>query len=560
MKYTFIFIILFSLVSCEKFLDVPPKNEVEVNNFYKTPEDSELALTAVYNSLQERGTYNDSYMFYFCNDVTKPASWDQSGFVNYKIFADNSIVEDIWQDHYKGINEANTVIYYTGLLDEEDFSSPGKQQIINEARFIRTLLYFNLVRIYKDVPKITTPTLESSEIEVSQYPEDLMYQFLLAEVDTCIKYLDYKVALPTGTASKEAAMALAADINMTWGSRLKYLKNDLTLVSPAPEEAVPYFQRALSLSDSIINSGTFELVPYYPDVFTAHNRNNREIIFDVQFLSKQGDEGSKGGNNVGLTGPNNLGGSGGSITSTRTYNDGIFTVGSDSVRSAWNTVICDLVDRELFQPNNQYPQQMSQEIIIPGEQAMLVIWKKTISWKQARIGKWRNWPIRSSDYVFGDTDMNWPIYRLGEMLLLYIEAYYELNGTFDAVCYERMNMLRRRASRTIEGGVHYNQLPRKYRFNPEMTKEFAPGTLTMQIVRTERAKELGGELKRWFDLVRWGILQKTIKDLGAKINNEGLPLEGGNWGDDIQDYHNFMPIPHSEILANKNLIQNEGYY
>src|SRR5438105_4643122 len=125
----------------------------------------------------------------------------------------------------------------------------------------------------------------------------------------------------------------------------------------------------------------------------------------------------------------------------------------------------------------------------------------------------------------GRTDLNWPIYRYAEVLLLFAEAENEANGpTADA--YSAINQVRARAKLPLLAGLSQDQF--------------------RDAVHQERSWELAFESKRLFDLKRWGTFYSVLsQDAVAKIG--------------VKDFMVFLPIPQREIDLNPVLGQNTGW-
>jgi hypothetical protein len=216
--------------------------------------------------------------------------------------------------------------------------------------------------------------------------------------------------------------------------------------------------------------------------------------------------------------------------------------------------------------------------------------------------------------IDGDYNVNWPVFRYAEVLLIYAEALNETNGLTQLVIDESLNKLRRRARNVNTGGVHADVLPRSLILNKSIG--LADLTVSTQAafrdyIYEERSRELSQEGKRWFDLVRWGKLKSTLSGLIAKMNTqstvikwywpfetpsgsdnpskiekktEDLPLKKdgsvnpnafknywtGNSGQTVEwnliivnldeKKHNLFPIPNSEILANPLIGANNPEY
>ena len=137
--------------SCKKdFLDLAPISQQNSNNFYRTGEDMKNALSSVYSALQYGGMYYSS--MHIIGDlrsdnteITDPAAGADMQAVD--MFTNNavtSISSTTWNGHYQGIQSANIVI---NKIDAVNMDATLKARYKAEARFLRALMYFILVRI-----------------------------------------------------------------------------------------------------------------------------------------------------------------------------------------------------------------------------------------------------------------------------------------------------------------------------------------------------------------------------------------------------------------------------
>lgn len=163
-----IIVILSALSGCSDFLDETPQgNTGTTGNFYKNKEDIEYALTAAYANLQATDMYKE-YMVL----MTDVRSDDLGSFANtggnagreysIKIFtaqSDNQIFRSVWQKTYETIYRCNNVIAHIEVVKD----SKLKLQYEAEARFLRALCYFNVVRFWGNAPLILTP-LTAAEV------------------------------------------------------------------------------------------------------------------------------------------------------------------------------------------------------------------------------------------------------------------------------------------------------------------------------------------------------------------------------------------------------------
>ena len=134
---------------------------------------------------------------------------------------------------------------------------------------------------------------------------------------------------------------------------------------------------------------------------------------------------------------------------------------------------------------------------------------------------------RSPDYKYS----NIPVLRLAEAYLIAAESAVKLTDKENAAKY--LNKIVQRA-------------------NPD--KEVAVADVTLDRVLIERRKELVGEGHRLFDAMR---NNQTIERKGASHNSDLLLPESRKY--DWNYFKTIMAIPQSEMNANDNMVQNEGY-
>ncbi|ANQ52561.1 RagB/SusD family nutrient uptake outer membrane protein [Flammeovirga sp. MY04] len=518
--------------SCSNFLEEEVQSNLTSKNYYKNSADAETALIGVYAQLQIDGVYGQ-HQQYITTDITHTAFWNTKGGIgSYTMSAENSeVLLPIWKDHFTGINNANDVIDNVPNIEMDE---DRKMEILGEAKFLKSLYYFNLIRYFGDVPYFEHSfTSINQDLHFSRDKVDYIYQRLIENLEFSIENLKGKGEMTVGRATKGAAQTLLSKIYLTRASMS---------VRDKKGDGKEDFIKAANLAMEVINSGGYKLCDYYPDAFIRENKNNDEIIFDIQYLSGIG-EGNFIGIHMGIGGNVEQGGSWNNIIATDFYHT-MFEE-SDSVRKDWNSPHCEVGFQD-------------------GE------WKLRFydenHFRDWRLAKYRRFPIRDSNYIFKDYDIHWPVFRLAEVYLIYAEAMLEIEEMPTPDIFAPLNKLRERARWTNIGDIHDDIYPRTLTYNadqlPDITaKDYPNYDALKQYIMDERGRELGGECKRWFDLVRWGKLQERIRFLENHIP-EGRNNPEKQWdkvAPNIKDYHNLMPIPSVEILANPNMSQNTGY-
>jgi hypothetical protein len=561
-NYLFLVVLFTSFLGCSDLLEEVPVSDLSVENSFKTEADAKAAIIGVYNSLQLEGVYGKSQTLFSTDEHNAGSKVPLSGLNLYTFTADNvEVILPIWRDHYEGINRANLAISkIPGITMNVD----ERNTLVAEAKFIKALLYFNLIRYYGDVPYKESETTSLNDLNIPRTPVATIYENMIRDLEYGVVNLKVKAAGLAGHATQDAAKTLLASIYLTRGSMAR---RDNT------GNGIADFTLAARYSKEVMDSNRYRLCPYFPDAFIVQNKNNDEIVFDVQFKSPGLGVGNTIGLNMGIpstaSGVDNLsaGGSQGAIRAN-VYHQ-FYYEAADSIRMKWTNA----------------------RILINAATGGYSIVSAVSTNPPVSAAKFRRYPVRSPGFVLqtNDYDVNWPIFRYSEVALIYAEASNEINGP-NQLAINTLNLLRSRARNTNVGGIHRDILPRS------LTLQRSIGlvdlTLTNSLVSTqaafrnyiilERSRELSQEGKRWFDLVRWGILKSTLRGLNAKCIakiSETPPVEvpvitNTKWTNywngrvdewnlitgSIQDFHMLLPIPTNERMANPSIGPNNPGY
>lgn len=271
MKFNKIFSLLavlpFFFFACSDELDLVPITDKATNSFYSSEAELESAITGVYAQLQNGGLYGldligvgeisgeDSFEEIAANDGGRFGQLD-----DFSTNAGNDLVGDIWRESYEGIQRANVVL---NRIDPIEYEDPAlKATRIAEVKFIRALLYYNLVRLYGDVPLVLEETENPSDFfGQGRTPATEVYAQIETELTEAIAGLP--VEKSSGRPAKGAAQALLADVQMTQGN----------------------YSAAVPNLAAVVNSNQYGLVATTADLFGVANEGSREVVFEVQFAS-----------------------------------------------------------------------------------------------------------------------------------------------------------------------------------------------------------------------------------------------------------------------------------
>lgn len=282
--FRFLFIVLLTTAlfigGCDSFVDKEPISNPTRAGFFNTQEDFETAINGAYDALQQTGTFSDNYwmMFEMRGDNTDQGP-DQTGLAQ-KIFlmnvfqetTTNELVRQAWIDTYEGIERCNVI------LDELDNLSDGafKDRIQGEALFIRSLLYYHAAVAWENISLKTESTRgpdDAANVTNQTDGPGAVYEQIVGDLETAQGLLPNKSGLSgaqIGKATSGAANALLGKVYLAMGQ---------------PTDALTALNR-------VINSGEFELLDNYGDLWGPENENNAESIFEIQYTAGGAGEGS----------------------------------------------------------------------------------------------------------------------------------------------------------------------------------------------------------------------------------------------------------------------------
>lgn len=260
-----------ALAGCKKsFLDVAPQGDLTEEQALADPNAANQLVGGVYNRLYLQGTVGLRYLILtdMASDNTDKGSTPSDGgfqggeIDNFSFTPNNENFNLVWSDHYKGISTANKAL---SILDQATFDETTRKRLIGETRFLRGYFYFNLVRFFGGVPKLTrvpnATELGSPEFK-TRATKDEIYTVIKDDLQYAVDNLPRKGEGGTqvGRANKGAAQAMLAKVYL-------YLKD---------------WQKAYDLSLAVMNSGKYDLAGNYANVFREVGVNNIESIFEVQ--------------------------------------------------------------------------------------------------------------------------------------------------------------------------------------------------------------------------------------------------------------------------------------
>jgi len=444
-----------------------------------------------------------------------------------------------WNDFYRAINTANAAI---GQAPVVQMDSSVKAQRLAEVRFLRALYYFVLVQMYGPLPLQLTETTTPST-EFTRVPVDTVYEQILSD----LRYAEAKLGYVTkdyGRVTKGAVQHLMAKVYLT------RLRDTNAVADEAAKQQAGDFANAADYALRVINSGQYQLLPTFADVFAFNNERNAEVIWSIQYTM---DPLTTGPGNTGhlyfLMEYDVLPGMLRDIANGRpfkrfrptTFLLGLYDRTKDArydaqFKRVWyannvTTIPRDASGALKFRLGDTavYVSTTDADTVLAKTRPYRVYTPKTYSNRIfPSLNKFED-PFRLSvNETRGSRD--YLLFRLAETYLIAAEALLRDSRPAEGLPY--LNVVRRRAA--IPGH--------------EAEMERTVDQLTLDEILNERARELAGETMRWFDLVRTHKLLERVKAYNPDAKSN------------IQPFHVLRPIPQTQIdRTTTPFPQNPGY-
>ena len=491
-----------TILSCSDFLEENNQSSLNPNTFYKTGTHAESALNAVYATTREIfGGFSggNSSNWHLLEAVSgqsvnySSSNPDLNSLVSLSYNSNLIHARSVWSGTYKLVGNANMVIENVPAIF---MSETRKKQILGEAYFLRAWAYFNAVRIWGDIPLITSPVgTGSADFYAERTSQDIVYDQIVSDLQ-----LSEAAGLPstdaTGRVSLAAVKSLLAKVYLTMAGH--------------PLNITEHYANAATKAQEVMNlSPSIGLFDTYGEIYLEGNENTVEHIFSVQYapnVNANFESSSflpaKNITKAGATGWQT------NLPETNFYNS--FESGDlrKVNRQGWfytdyfvggNGALTDLGGPHIFKAFNV-----------------------------ANFG---------SDTVEGNGQgdfLNFSVIRFAEVLLIYAEASNEVSGP-SAAAINAVKRVRDRAGLTTPSSLSKDAF--------------------RELIWKERWHELCYERKAWFDMVR---LRKAFNSVTGSFDNfVGHTLLSSN--QTLQEKHLLFPIPALELGNNPNLTQNTGY-
>lgn len=498
--------LLLIATSCNDFLDVKSPSKFDDDYVYASENEIFRAVTGIYNPLtlvygQRWATAYNSNCDVEFNDVKDTPSAKGEDFACFEPQPYWTEITSVWNYMYQGINLANTVIQ--GIENSPLFKSVSRNepsdlmQMYGEAKTLRAMMFHDVVRTWGDVPFKLTPTVAGEDFELAPTDRNEILTTLindLIEVEPLMKYAS-EINFGAERASREYCQGLIALMALTRGGySLRPDKGNPSAVGTMKraDDWKDYYKIAEKYAGMVINSGKHNLNRSFEQIWKDECNyivpSDDDIIFDVALLRggvgeycyyvgipiDSSHNGSTG------TGTNPYGKASGSYSMSSLY---MMSFDKDDLR---RDATCALY---------RYDANLNQNKLTLGASQLGGV-------KVAKYNRlFMNEPLGETSAK--SPGVNATYMRYADVLLMYAEAVNENNGSPTPEAKEALKQIRRRAFPKNLWGEKVDAY-----VDSKSDKESF-----FEAIFNERKWEFGGEGKRRFELARWNLYGKVLKDM-----------------------------------------------
>ncbi len=525
-----------SFTACDSWLDVQPEDGVVRERYWKTKEEVKAAVLGCYSQMLNSTMMQDYFVWGEMRaDLALPsngANADLKALNNGEITTANRFSD--WASFYKVINQCNTVIELApAVLDlDESFSQDQLDAYIAEVTCVRSLMYFYLVRTFRDVPYYEAANIyDFQNFSLPKTDGKVIIDNLIASLESVENDMPISHEQTSGANQENANVNKGRFNYYSWATLLA----DICLWKGE-------YDKCIAMTDRVINSGQYSLIPVGREEVLSYNLQTGKI--DTIFEAAQGDvvnlfrtmyaEGNCVESILELQNP-------------PTFNNPFVSMFSGNVSSSIEVNQANF-SNVYFLPSNI--DRIWRDIRTEGVSYVgKYVWKWAGLDNTATPVQWRTTSTSNSNWIF---------YRLADVLLMKAEALTEQAMTDNdqvklGAALDLINQIRARANA------------------PESTDPFFKYTGDLdaksieEFLLAERAREFAFEGKRWFDLIRvaqredfndrtMGYLLRMVVQAAPP---EKVTIIQNKWQTNQGSL--YLPLSASELQRNKNLVQNDFY-
>lgn len=474
-----------SMNSCKKFLEQPSVTKYDSQNIFETVDRAEMVVVGCYSQIFNRELYYQLGMGTDECMSTESTSNSKNQVGNY-VYTPSISPSSTFTAMYAGIEYANVAIKGLQGMSVSDAQKPKLNMLLGEAYAIRAMNYLNLIRFFGDVPYSTEPVGETGQFSSSRVNRDVIYDGCIKDLQTAAGLLPWKSAgmVPTYERfTKQAALGILARVALyAAGYSLRWDLNTYSATSvkiaqrPDASRIKELYKIAADACKQVMDKGENSLLPSFETVF----RNLITSKYDNESMLLFGQWGQD--NNDSQVG----------------YTNGIFAHASciygksQPAMAVTPTYWYDFAAGDL-----------RRDVTICNYGINADNGRDMNTYSSNTIGKFRvNWGPNTGTAV-NKRDIDWPILRYSDILLMYAEALNEYNNAPTGEARAAFEQVR---TRGFGGDAS------KIGITPSDYQGFRNAIIN------ERKFEFGFESLRRTDLERWGILYETLTKTKQNLN------------------------------------------
>ena len=511
-------ILLVSTVSCKKFLETKPQDQLSPGNYYQTEAQLQTALAGTYDVLgQPLSTYNRDYITRMGTEADE-GYYKQQAFVSgpqvYNYSSSDALITDFWTSMYSGISRANYLL--ANVDNNKSINDTVRAQVKGEALFLRAYYYFLLVQTYGGVPLRLTPTASANETDVPRSTAREVYDRIVTDMEEAEPLVaSIKTIGHAGRVNKSAVRGILARVYLS--------------MAGAPINDVTKYDKAAFWAKKVMDDveAGHALIPSYEQVFINYAQDKydiKESLWEVEFYGSSaiGQEYGLVGDIIGVP------------SSSDTYGRarGMIRTTAKLYQSFEATDVRRDVTIANFNVNANGTKTLITDVTPKG------LYNR-------HVGKYRREWETLTPKATNNTPANWPLLRYSDVLLMYAEAVNEVSGP-TAEAHNALNLVRVRAKATPFTGAAV----------------ITSKNVFKDVIIAERSRELAFEALRKHDLIRWGIFVPTMKNMLLRIDTEAPGSFFRIAYANVTDKDILSPIPSGEFVLNTAIgqaNQNPGW-
>lgn len=540
LKYILLSCTMIAFTGCDDFLVETPKTSIEKEGVYNSLSSAKAALAGCYASMAGYNYTGFNY-FHVLNVTSGMGVSIKANDVNLttmNILPTDVNMTNAYNGMYETIRVTNDII--DGMVESKITNEAEKNRIAGEARFMRGLTYFNLVRMFGKVSLVTKPVTNYAEAQVPRAEVSKVYEQIISDLEAAYNMLPLPADKVEGHPHKYAAQALLAKVYLTMAGN---------------DETSEYWQKAYDAALDVYQNGQYNLVRPYEKLFGSPNKNNEESIFEIQFSASVNS-----GRTTETTFPvghelmSNIATQGKSWGKTRPTQLAFHQFEEGDPRREASFVYGQYTN--IFEANAN----KKTVLLFPTTKKDGTKNKMTYKQGDSEYAAWKKYydPMMTATA----SNANFVFYRYADLLLVLAEAANEI-GSADAVTYLNEVLDRARDANgngTIEEDEVY----------PLPFKGSDKAAMRERIFR-ERLKELTGECDEWYTVRRRGAeyLKKIMEEHNVYVDEwyasqeiKTLPKFVYKYQvtDETVKKNLLLPFPADEINKNEYIGQEDQNY